>query len=68
MPGNQKASRPHFHPTSTPKNKSAKEVWTAPLGPSEISAQWYAHARLAVVEMTAYVWGAGLRKDAGSFS
>ena len=59
MPGNKKNIPPPPHPTPTPKNKSAKEVWTAPLGPSEISAQWYAHARLAVVEMTAYVWGAG---------
>lgn len=38
---------------------SEKEVFTLPIGPAEISAQWYARSRLAVNNLGIVVWGAG---------
>jgi hypothetical protein len=37
------------------------EVFTVPIGPSEVGAQWYARARLAVNNLGLCVWGAGVK-------
>ena len=36
-----------------------KELFTLPVGPNELGAQWYARARLGVRCLACYCWGAG---------
>lgn len=46
-------------PPKSHQKKNHEEISTAPIGPDEVSAQWYATARLAIAEMSAWIWGAG---------